>query len=149
MNIKGELYKKCLTFIENRLETINTAISEIQESLTSETKSSAGDKHETSRAMLQIEREKIGNQFAETQKLKHTLSKIKITKASNAVTLGSIVYTTQNNYFVSISIGELKINDLTFYAVSLNTPIGKLLLSKRIGDEIVFRNEKFEVTDII
>ncbi|WP_409628046.1 3-oxoacyl-ACP synthase [Gilvirhabdus luticola] len=149
MNIKGELYKKCLTYIENRLETINTAISEIQESLTSETKSSAGDKHETSRAMLQIEREKIGNQFAETQKLKHTLSKIKITKASNAVTLGSIVYTTQNNYFVSISIGELKINDLTFYAVSLNTPIGKLLLSKRIGDEIVFRNEKFEVTDII
>ncbi|MDU8884736.1 3-oxoacyl-ACP synthase [Yeosuana sp. MJ-SS3] len=131
------------------METINTAISEIQESLTSETKSSAGDKHETSRAMLQIEREKIGNQFAETQKLKHTLSKIKITKASNAVTLGSIVYTTQNNYFVSISIGELKINDLTFYAVSLNTPIGKLLLSKRIGDEIVFRNEKFEVTDII
>jgi transcription elongation GreA/GreB family factor len=149
MNIKGELYKKCLTYIENRLETINTAISEIQESLTSETKSSAGDKHETSRAMLQIEREKIGNQFAETQKLKHTLSKIKITKASNAVTLGSIVYTTQNNYFVSISIGELKINDLTFYAVSLNTPIGKLLLKKRIGDEIVFRNEKFEVTDII
>ena len=53
MEIKEKLYTKCIQFIENRHQTIQNSISEIQESLLSETKSSAGDKHETGRAMLQ------------------------------------------------------------------------------------------------
>ena len=58
MTIKQELYKLCLEYVENRFQTIQNTIKEIQESLGSETKSSAGDKHETGRAMLQLEREK-------------------------------------------------------------------------------------------
>ena len=38
---------------------------EIKEALFEEIKSSVGDKHETGRAMLQLEREKVGNQFYE------------------------------------------------------------------------------------
>lgn len=73
MNIKQELSNQCLEFVENRFQTIQNTINEIQESLLSETKSSAGDKHETGRAMLQLEREKSGNQLAEIQKIKkHT-----------------------------------------------------------------------------
>ena len=68
-NIKLELYNKCLAFTQDRLNTINKTIQELQESLTSETKSSAGDKHETGRAMLQLEREKAGQQLAEIKKL--------------------------------------------------------------------------------
>lgn len=149
IELKQQLYNCCLDYVNGRDQTIRNLIEEIQESLESETKNSAGDKHETGRAMLQLEREKIGNQFSETQKIKETLLKIDVSKSSSTVTLGSIVYTTQNNYFISISAGEIKINELTFYAISLNTPIGKLLLSKMVGDEIVFRNEKFQVTDII
>ena len=50
-------------FIESRLKTIEKAIFELQQSLDSETKSSAGDKHETGRAMLQIELEKNNNKL--------------------------------------------------------------------------------------
>ena len=68
MSIKLELYDFCLEFVDNRFQTIQNTIKEIQESLLSETKSSAGDKHETGRAMLQLEREKSGNQLVEIQK---------------------------------------------------------------------------------
>ena len=67
--LKQDLCHQCQAFIDNRLRTIQKTINEIQESLTSETKSSAGDKHETGRAMLQLEREKAGNQLAEIQKI--------------------------------------------------------------------------------
>lgn len=149
MNIKEELYKKCFTFIENRLETINITISEIQKALESETKSSAGDKHETGRAMLQIEREKAGNQLVEVLKIKEVFSKIDIYGTSKIAKLGSIVFTTQNNYFISISAGEIKIDQGSFYAISPNTPIGQLLISKKLGDEISFKNQKFQITEVI
>ena len=60
LKIKEALHASCVGFVEDRLETIQKTIQDIQMSLTSETKSSAGDKHETGRAMLQLEREKAG-----------------------------------------------------------------------------------------
>lgn len=149
MNIKESLYKRCDEYVENRLLIIQNTISEIQESLLSETKSSAGDKHETGRAMLQLEREKAGQQLAEVQKLKETLSKIDVFKTSKNVCLGSVVYTSQANYFISISAGKLSIENTSFFSISPNTPIGLLLLSKQVGDVIDFRDNQFTIKDIL
>ena len=149
MDIKESLYKQCLDFVDNRLSTVKHAINEIQESLTSETKSSVGDKHETGRAMLQLEREKAGHQLAEIQKTSKTLSKINIEKSSEIIGLGSVVYTTKENYFIAISAGELHIENEKFYAISPNTPIGKLLIGKAIKNTIAFRNEKIIINKII
>ena len=148
MNIKEDLYNTCELFIDNRLKTVQHTIDDIQKSLTSETKSSAGDKHETGRAMLQLEREKAGNQLAEIQKIKETLAKIGTTKTSDIVNLGSVVYTSNLNYFISISAGELKAGNETFYAISPSTPIGQLLLGKTVGDSIIFRNQEFIINEV-
>jgi len=149
MNIKKELYKKCCEFVENKLGHIQKTILEIQESLTTETKSSAGDKHETGRSMLQLEREKVGQQLAETQKLKETLSRIDVSKPLKAVTTGSLVYTTKANYFIAISAGEFQIKNSAFYAISASTPIAQLLLGKAEGDIIRFREHTFSISQII
>lgn len=149
MNTKEALYKQCVAVVENRLQTVTKTISEIQESLTSETKSSAGDKHETGRAMLQLEREKAGNQLAEIVKVKEALSKIDPSKPSTTVGLGSVVFTTQSNYFVAISAGQLTIDSEGFYAISPSTPIGQLLIGKRVGDTVVFRGLGFQITEIL
>ena len=68
---------------------------------------------------------------------------------SKKIGLGSVVFTSQSNYFISISAGELKVENETFYAISANTPIGQLLLGKSIGDEVVFRNMSFRITKIL
>jgi transcription elongation GreA/GreB family factor len=148
-NIKQELYGLCQDFVDKRLKTIKKTIHEIQESLTSETKSSAGDKHEVGRAMLQLEREKAGNQLSEIQKLNQLLSKIDVTKTSAIIRFGSLIYTTQVNYFITISAGELKVDNQSFYAISANTPISQLLLGKQKGDKIVFRDQTFEIIKVI
>jgi transcription elongation GreA/GreB family factor len=149
LELKQQLYFLCKAFCNNRLQNIQKIIEEIQESLTSETKNSAGDKHETGRAMLQLEREKAGNQLAETQKLQEALSKIDVTKTNNVIGLGSVVYTTQANYFIAISAGELKIDDQTFYAISANTPIGELLIGKQVDDVVSFRDQEFKVVAVL
>lgn len=149
MTIKTHLYNQCVAFIDNRLNTVKNTIKEIQYALLSETKSSAGDKHETGRAMLQLEREKAGNQLAEINKIKQHISKIDIEKTALNIGLGTLVYTTKANYFISISAGELKFENQKFYAISPSTPIGKILIGKKEGDAVVFRDSKFNILQII
>ncbi|MBT8302980.1 MAG: 3-oxoacyl-ACP synthase [Bacteroidia bacterium] len=148
MNIKKALFKHCLEFVQNRHNTIVESINQIQLSLLSETKSSAGDKHETGRAMLQLEREKAGAQLAEIQKIKETLLKIDITSAQQIIGLGSVIYTQDTNYFIAISAGELKVNNEEFFAISAGTPIGKLLIGKSKGDLVSFRDRKICIINV-
>jgi len=148
MNLKQKLYQYCEVFIEKRFLTIKRTIEDFQKSLQSETKSSAGDKHETGRAMLQLEREKAGQQLAEINKIKLVLSKINLGKKSNTVTPGSLVYTNHSNYFIAISAGELMLDNESFYAISASTPIGKLLIGKTVGDYFSFNGNSIEIKKI-
>jgi len=149
MTIKENLYSFCVAFIDNRLLTVKTTMDEIQDSLLSETKSSAGDKHETGRAMLQLEREKVGQQLAEIQKVNQLLSKINRSKTSKIINLGSVVFTSNINYYIAISAGELIIDEGKFYAISVSTPIARLLLGKTINNEIQFRDQHFKIIKVI
>lgn len=148
MTLKQRLHQHCEFILNKRLGAIQNSISDIQNALESETKSSAGDKHETGRAMLQLEREKAGHQLAEIQKLNETLQKIKPESQHQSVALGSVVYSTQSNYFIAISVGEIVIGNDKFYAISAATPMAKLLFSKAIGDCIEFRDTKFTIKEI-
>ena len=134
--------------MESRLNHIKKRIASIQDSLNSETKSSAGDKHETGRAMLHLEREKSGTQLAAVQKLQKTLSKINISSPSTTSRLGSLVETSQGIYFLSISIGEISIDNKSYFAIATNTPIGKLLLGKKVGDSYTFNGKSFKIEKI-
>ena len=149
LNVKTQLLQLCNQSLETRLQSVLAVIEDIKQSLQSETKSSAGDKHETGRAMLQLEREKAGHQLAEIEKTKQILSKINTESTSKNIGLGSVVFTTTSNYFISISAGELQVENETFYAISASTPIGQLLLGKSVGDKVTFRNMTFEITEII
>jgi len=148
MKLKQKLYRYCETFVGKRLKTVEKTIEELQKALQSETKSSAGDKHETGRAMLQLEREKAGQQLAEICKTKEILYKVNLNKKDAIVALGSLVYTNQSNYFISISAGELVIDNESFYAVSANTPIGKLLMGKMAGDSTYFNGNNIEIKKV-
>ncbi len=147
-SIKEQLLQQCSSYLNNRLSRIQNTISEIQESLVSETKSTAGDKHETGRAMLQLEREKAGKQLAEVQKLQQTLNKISLSQPSSHVHLGSLVVTSQANYFMSISAGQLHFDNNSYFAIATNSPIGKLLLGKKEGDHITFNGNTILIKKI-
>ena len=149
MSIKQKLYSKCEETLNLRLKVLQQSISDIQINLQSETKSSAGDKHETGRAMLQLEREKAGQQLAEIQKQFELLHKINPETKQTNIALGSIVYTSQANYFIAVSIGEINLDKQTYFAISPMTPIGKLLMSKTKGDKFQFRNQEVDIQEVL
>lgn len=145
---KELLLQFCGDYIQTRIFRINEQIKGLQQALTTETKSSAGDKHETGRAMLQLEREKLGRQLAEAETTKMVLSKVDINSQFDRIALGSLVKTTKASYFLSISAGEFKSGETLIYCISTGTPIGRLLLGKSIGDQIIFNGEEIKISEI-
>jgi len=148
MPTKQKLYDFCQTFVEGRISRIRNTIKDIQESLNSETKSSAGDKHETGRAMLQLEREKMGQQLEKAENIKMVLAKVDLENKSRTVGLGSWVKTSKADYFLSISAGEYKDNSTSIFCISTGTPIGRLLLGKSEGDTITFIEEEIKIIKV-
>jgi len=148
MTVKEQLYKECEEFLNGRLSSVINRIAGIQESLQSETKSSAGDKHETGRAMLQLEREKAGNQLIDIQKQQELFSRVTIDTSSDVIRLGSIVTTDKGVYFLAISVGAIVINAKTYYAISPSSPIGKVLLGKSKGESFVFNGVAQKIIEV-
>lgn len=149
MTTKQELYDFCRAFVEDRIARIQNNIKGIQESLTSETKSSAGDKHETGRAMLQLEREKLGHQLAEAEKMKQTLAKVVLKDHLEVAQLGSLVKTSKADYFLAISAGEYKMEGQPVFCISIQTPIAQLLIGKSKQDIVMFNGSEITIIDIL
>lgn len=148
IELKLKLYNACVEFVEKREQTIKEIMSSNQKALTSETKSSAGDKHETGRAMLQLEMEKASQQLEGIYTMKTILTKVNLNGDSELIKLGSLINTSQANYFLAISVGKIVIDSKTYYAISPSSPIGKLLLGKRVGEELVFNGKKVLVKEV-
>ncbi len=146
--IKKELIIACKKFVDDKFQTVETIMMSNQVALQSETKSSAGDKHETGRAMLQLEMEKASLQLESVNKMKETLGKINFHSISDISRLGSLVITSSGNFFLAISVGEIEIAKKVYYAVSLSSPIGKQLLGTKEGDEIRLNGKLFMIKKV-
>ncbi len=143
--IKLQLYARCLAFVNQRIETARNAMEAAQEAANSETKSSAGDKYETGRAMAQRERDMSAAQLAEALKLKKDLEQINVEAIYESAQRGSLVMTDQGNFFISISAGKLIIENTDYFAVSPASPVGAGLNHHKVGEEVSFNNRKYRI----
>ena len=146
--LKEVLFNNCQSQLAMRRASVDKILTNVAISLKEETKSSAGDKHETGRAMLQLERENAGKQLAEIEKLEAILPRISKKVSPGPIHLGSVVMTSQANYFISIPTGEIKTEEGVFYAIGVGSPIGQLLLGKMEGDEVRFRESILKINAI-
>jgi transcription elongation GreA/GreB family factor len=147
-SFKIALHQACLNRIDQRILLAQKAMDDIQESANQETKSSAGDKYETSRAMMQQEKDKHADQLDQAQELRRQLELLDpaITKAQ--IQTGSLVQTNEGQYYLSVSLGKMVLDNQTVFVLSAAAPLGQALLHKRIGDKIVFQKRSIEILEI-
>lgn len=146
--IKKQLYDYCVNFLTKRIEAAREAIRMAQESANDETKSSAGDKYETGRAMMQLEIEKNATQLEEAEKQMNVLKAINIEAQATKVQNGSLVTTSHGTFFIAISVGMVVIEDKSFAVVSAQSPIGSKLTGLKSGDSFSFGNKTYNVGPI-
>ena len=147
-SVKQKLHSLCCQFVEQRMSAATQAMKAAQEAANAEEKSSAGDKYETGRAMAQIVRDQAAQQIAEALKLKSVLNQINPLSSSDKGKLGSLVTTNQSSFYISISAGELQLEGEKYFAVSPQSPIGKILLECKVNDVFTFNKAQHKVLSI-
>ncbi len=146
--MKDEVYAFCQRFVDEKLTMLQDQIRRIRESLDSESKSTAGDKHETGRAMLQLEREKLGKQLYEAEKMKRVLQKITLKKGGEMIAVGNLIETESAYYFIAISAGKFITGQTTVFCISSLTPLAQLFLGKKEGDLVRFNQQEHRIIKI-
>lgn len=147
--IKSNLYQLCLTFIQNRIENIEYSLQQARQASNDDTKSSAGDKYETTREMMQQEMDRNSKLLYEAGQQKIALQQIENVDPAKAVKNGSLALTNEGNFYISISAGELNYENQKFYAVSQAAPIGKALIGKIKNESFKFNGKEYQIQDIL
>ena len=146
--LKQQLLAECKRYVASRIATANQSMVNAQEAANEEGKSSVGDKYETGRAMMQIERDKAAQQLDEAFKLKNIIDHISIEAVSGKIMLGSLVITNSKKIFISIGMGKMTLDGEEFLVVAPASPLGKALMGLKANDEIVFNKERLTILQI-
>lgn len=134
MELKQKIYEYCRQLLDQKIEELNSDSNMLMESTNNETKSSAGDKHETTRAMMQLEQEKLGKQLKELQNQKYELEKIDVSKISSQIAKGTLIKTDKGYLFLSIGLGKIALDSETVFVVSPRSPLGLKLTGLKEND---------------
>lgn len=124
--------------IESKVDFVQKQLDDVQGSANNETKSSAGDKHETGRAMAQLEKEKAAKQLETLIKQKQVLFRVQNLKSNATVQFGSMIRTETQCFFLSIGLGEIEIEGHNVFCISPVSPIGQSLKDKKPTDSFLF-----------
>ena len=147
-SLKETLYQLCLDYVKARLEVAEQGIRETQQAQNDDTKSSAGDKYETGREMMQQETNRHLVQLDEANKLRVALNAINPTQALTTAEPGAIVYTNNGNFYLTISAGLLQVDGQRFYAVSPASPIGMKLKGQKVNSEFEVNGKNYKIDAI-
>src|SRR4051812_45885383 len=134
-SFKERLLDYCKFTLERKIELISFTIDEIISSMENETKSSAGDKHETARARMQAEQERLQQQLKEFKDQKIELQRIDISIPPVIINSGSLAETTNGLFFITVGLGKLELEEKVIYAISPLSPLAIKMKGMKVGEE--------------
>ena len=146
--MKLQLLTLLKTQFDTRVQAAQEAMQNAQDSANEETKSSAGDKYETGRAMAQIERDRHAQLFEQLRQERAVLDRIDPDFVFQRVGLGALVKTSVGVFFVSVSAGMVVIDGQKVIAMSPQSPLGASLMGKQVGDSFLFQQKKGVIEEL-
>lgn len=149
MQLKQQAHSELLFILNKKIIELTAILNETIEATSSDSKSSAGDKHETSVAMAQLEQEKLSKQLNELLTQKNLLKSINPEVKHVKIGLGSLVETDNGWFYFSIGLGSIKIKNISFFALNPTAPLGLLMLGKEENENIIFQNKSFRIKTIL
>jgi len=145
---KAAIHATCIQIIDSKIEQLQKEISELNNSVQSDTKSSAGDKHETSRAMIQQEIDFANHRLKELKESKTDLNKINPLNSNAKINTGSLIETNIGTIYFALALGKIKYENAHLNVLSILSPIGALLKEKIIGDKIILNGKEIIIHSI-
>ncbi len=140
--------EKLLEKLEEKEYKIKQQLNSLHEDLQGETKSSMGDKYETSRAQLHIEIDQLNERLVLTKNQISEMKSIDFLKTYHKVQKGAFVQTNSADFLIAVGIGKLSSGKENIFAISIDSPIGKELQGKVEKMEFIFNGIPYKINTI-
>lgn len=137
MTFKEQVYEVCCHLLSNKIRLVQQTLNDLKESASNETKSTAGDKHETALAMLQIEQKNAAAQLENLILQKAVLDKIIPAVTAGCIANGTLVKTNIGYLFISIPLGKIIVDAIAVIALSPQSPLGIKLMQLNVGQTVI------------
>ncbi len=132
--------------LQDSLQSLQDAITQTEQALQDETKSSAGDKYETSREMLQADLDRLESQ---RKTLQNSLSLFSNNQENTGISSGSIaeisIDSQSHTLYIGPPIGNLQIENLEIRSISVASPLGNVLLGKLPQEEFTWNGKSIRI----
>ena len=148
LTIKEQIHRQYCQLINSKLAYLQQLLADLKDSGTNETKSTAGDKHETALAMLQIEQANTRNQLKEWIAQKAALEKIDPSIRHTVISTGSLIKTNRGYLFLSIALGKATVEGIPVIALSPQSPLGMKLTGQTAGACVIMNHYKYLIESI-
>lgn len=146
---KAKVLEGLKSSLTTKIVSLESELHDIQLALSQDSKSTAGDKHETSRAMAQLEQEKLGKQLGDMMQMYQRVTSIDQTSSHEFIQLGSLVQTSNGMFFIGIPFGQLIIDNEAVFCLSPVAPLGQLLLNKKSLESIVLNGNTIDILSVV
>ncbi|PST82437.1 3-oxoacyl-ACP synthase [Pedobacter yulinensis] len=147
-DFKTQVVEAVLALTDQRLDEAGTALRLAEEAAKDDTKSSAGDKYETTREMMQQQIDNNRKLLFEAGRQRAFLLQLPLA-ATATVSNGSLVRTSLGWFFISISAGQVAAGGIPVTAISQAAPLGRLLMSQIPGKSVTFNGRTFLIEEIL
>lgn len=131
----------------SQLVELKIDLQELKSEMENDTKSSAGDKFETSREMSAQEFRRLQTQIEYKTELIHQLNQLPNSKAVS-VQYGSLVELNNQWILLGVGAGKFEIENTVVMCLSIHSPLGIVLVGKQKNDSIHFNNNTFTIQSI-
>ncbi|MBU4538186.1 MAG: hypothetical protein L6264_11240 [Weeksellaceae bacterium] len=135
---KSELLNIIRIKLSEKIKTFENLISETR-AANNETKSSMGDKYETSREMVQQEINNLQRQLNESLAQENAIKKLD-SEICSEVKLGALVETNVGVFYIATSVGEISHEGKKIRTVSMESPIAKTMSGKKKNDVFIINS---------
>lgn len=135
--------------IKEKHKLINDDIDSLQDASAGEQKSSAGDKHETSREMMRQELDLLQLNLSEIHKDLQEIEFLKLRTPTLSVAHGSLVNTDKGYFFLTYVSGIINYNDHKIICVSPASPFAKAIMSLKTDSDFSFQNLSGKILAVI
>ena len=147
--MRDVILKHLLGHVDKDLAEAKARMASLKESLGAESKSSAGDKHETGRAMIHLEQERVQDTVGRLEHMRGILvQRAAQDKAIQRVSQGALVETTGPWVLVGVPLGKVQLPNALVLCVGTEAPLARQWHGAQPGDQVALGPQKLTILAI-
>ena len=145
---KTAFIELCENQLEQHLNLLQNEIESLQSDMAGESKSSAGDKFETSREMFSARLNQLEISRNHFLQQRTQLRRLKTHQPSKVVAWGSYIKTEKASFLIGIPLSIPKLEKKGIYSIGLQSPLAQAFLGKKQNDKIQYAKLTYRIIEL-